>query len=79
MCYYLPVRVNLNKFHIGDMLAQLSLHSCFVDIIINVILLIHYTLLHKLACNIASYCSSGHGIFTSRRRVKMQSMSGHRF
>ena len=22
MCYYLPVRVNLNKFHIGDMLAQ---------------------------------------------------------
>ena len=22
MCYYLPVWVNLNKFHIGDMLAQ---------------------------------------------------------
>ena len=34
-----------------------------------------YTLLHELACNIASYCTSGHGIFTSRRRVKMQSTS----
>ena len=34
-----------------------------------------YTLLHKLACNIASYCTSGRGIFTSRRRVKMQPTS----
>ena len=34
-----------------------------------------YTLLHELACNIVSYCTSGHGIFTSRRRVKMQSTS----
>ena len=34
-----------------------------------------YTLLHELACNIASYCTSGRGIFTSRRRVKMQPMS----
>ena len=33
-----------------------------------------YTLLHELACNIESYCTSGRGIFTSRRRVKMQSM-----
>ena len=31
-----------------------------------------YTLLHELACNIVSYCTSGRGIFTSRRRVKMQ-------
>ena len=29
-----------------------------------------YTLLHELACNIVSYCTSGCGIFTSRRRVK---------
>ena len=34
-----------------------------------------YTLLHELACNIASYCTSGRGIFTSRRRVKMQPTS----
>ena len=34
-----------------------------------------YTLLHKLACNIASYCTNGRGIFTSRRRVKMQPTS----
>ena len=34
-----------------------------------------YTLLHELACNIASYCMSGCGIFTSRRRVKMQPTS----
>ena len=34
-----------------------------------------YTLLHELACNIASYCTSGHGIFMSRRRVKMQPTS----
>ena len=34
-----------------------------------------YTLLHELACNIVSYCTSGRGIFTSRRRVKMQPMS----
>ena len=34
-----------------------------------------YTLLHELACNIVSYCTSGRGIFTSRRRVKMQSTS----
>ena len=34
-----------------------------------------YTLLHELACNIASYCTSGCGIFTSRRRVKMQPTS----
>ena len=26
-----------------------------------------YTLLHKLACNIASYCMNGRGIFTSCR------------
>ena len=31
-----------------------------------------YTLLHELACNIASYCTSGRGIFMSHRRVKMQ-------
>ena len=31
-----------------------------------------YTLLHELACNIVSYCTSGRGIFMSRRRVKMQ-------
>ena len=29
-------------------------------------------LLRELACNIANYCTSGRGIFTSRRRVKMQ-------
>ena len=34
-----------------------------------------YTLLHELACNIASYCMSGSSIFTSRRRVKMQPTS----
>ena len=34
-----------------------------------------YTLLHELACNIASYCTSGRGIFTSLRRVKMQPTS----
>ena len=34
-----------------------------------------YTLLHELACNIVSYCTSGRGIFTSRRRVKMQPTS----
>ena len=34
-----------------------------------------YTLLHELACNIVSYYTSGHGIFTSRRRVKMQPTS----
>jgi len=34
-----------------------------------------YTLLHELACNITSYCTSGRGIFTSRRRVKMQPTS----
>ena len=34
-----------------------------------------YTLLHELACNIANYCTSGRGIFTSRRRVKMQPTS----
>ena len=34
-----------------------------------------YTSLHELACNIASYCTSGRGIFTSRRRVKMQPTS----
>ena len=34
-----------------------------------------YTLLHELACNIASYCTSGRGIFTSCRWVKMQPMS----
>ena len=27
-----------------------------------------YTLLHELACNIASYCMSGRGVFTSGRR-----------
>ena len=36
---------------------------------------LYYTLLHELACNIASYCTSGCGIFTSRRRVKMQPTS----
>ena len=36
-----------------------------------------FTLLHKLACNIASYCKSGRGIFTSRRRVKMQPTNQH--
>ena len=34
-----------------------------------------YTLLHELACNIASYCTSGRGIFTCHRRVKMQPTS----
>ena len=34
-----------------------------------------YTLLYELACNIVSYCTSGRGIFTSRRRVKMQPTS----
>ena len=34
-----------------------------------------YTLLHELACNIATYCMSGRGIFTSRRRVKIQPTS----
>ena len=34
-----------------------------------------YILLHRLACNIASYCTSGYGIFTSHRRVKMQPTS----
>ena len=38
-------------------------------------LLYKHTLLHELACNIASYCMSGCGIFTSRRRVKMQPTS----
>ena len=34
-----------------------------------------YTLLHKLARNITSYCTSGRGNFMSRRGVKMQPMS----
>ena len=34
-----------------------------------------YTLLQELACNIVSYCTSGCGIFTSRRWVKMQPTS----
>ena len=36
-----------------------------------------YTLLYELASNIASYCTSGRGIFTSRRQVKMQPMHLH--
>ena len=34
-----------------------------------------YTLLHELVCNITSYCTSGHGILMSCRRVKMQPTS----
>ena len=41
----------------------------------QMLLCIIYTLLHELACNIASYCTSGRGIFTSHRRVTMQPMS----
>ena len=39
-----------------------------LDNVMNSILFTRkYTLLHELACNIASYCTSGRGIFTSHR------------
>ena len=38
-----------------------------VAINIKIVVVYYMYLLHELACNTASYCTSGRGIFTSRR------------
>ena len=60
------IGVTLSKPHLASQTVNFS--CIYIQIYI-------YTPLHELACNIATYCTSGCGIFMSRRQVKMQPKS----